>query len=175
MCVPTVNHPTPAPSSESGEPDPEDRIDPGCDLTVPDTVTGVNRPLLRRLPVVLAVAASLIVAACGGSESSFPLPAGAEWKAESGKSVNVEAQDNLFVPQFIQVKKGAKVTFANNGRNRHNVLASEQGSFEDIQVDQFDPGMSASRTFDKTGEFGFYCSLHGTRNKGMYGAIKVVD
>lgn len=77
------------------------------------------------------------------------------------------------MPQFIEVKKGTKVTFSNGGRNRHDVIASDEGSFADIQVDQFDPGMSAVRTFDKPGEYGFYCSLHGTKTKGMYGAIKV--
>lgn len=101
------------------------------------------------------------------------MPAGAKWTKESGTTATVDARDNDFVPQFIEVKKGTKVTFDNSGQNRHNVLAADSGSFEDIQVDQFDPGMSASRTFDKAGTYGYFCSLHGTKNKGMYGAIKV--
>lgn len=136
----------------------------------------MTRSALRPLRILLVAVAGVLLVSCSGgsSSSSVELPAGASWKVESGKAVQVEAQDNLFLPQFIQVKKGAKVTFTNTGRNQHNVLASEEGTFTDIQVDEFDPGKSATRTFDKDGEFGFYCSLHGTKNKGMYGAIKVV-
>lgn len=60
-------------------------------------------------------------------------------------------------------------------RNRHNVLPDEEGDFKEVQVDELDPGMKASRTFDEVGEFGYYCSLHGTPTKGMFGAIKVVE
>lgn len=127
--------------------------------------------------LVLIAGLGLVLVSCGGSGDSagYQLPAGAKWTKERGSSAKVEAQDNQFAPQFIEVKKGTKVTFTNGGRNRHNVLAAEQGSFSDIQVDQFDPGMSASRTFDKPGTYGYYCSLHGTKTKGMFGAIKVED
>ncbi|MBS1837620.1 MAG: cupredoxin domain-containing protein, partial [Actinobacteria bacterium] len=128
------------------------------------------------LRLLLVVGLGLVVVSCGGGSSSSSdvvMPAGAKWTKESGSAVGLQARDNDFVPQFIEIKKGTKVTFENAGQNRHNVLAADQGSFEDIQVDQFDPGMSASRTFDKAGTFGYYCSLHGTKNKGMYGAIKV--
>ncbi|HNG24622.1 MAG TPA: plastocyanin/azurin family copper-binding protein, partial [Microthrixaceae bacterium] len=57
----------------------------------------------------------------------------------------------------------------------HNVLPDEEGDFKEVQVDELDPGMKASRTFDEVGEFGYYCSLHGTATKGMFGAIKVVE
>lgn len=144
------------------------------DLTVP----GVTRPSIRPLHLAALALVSLVVVSCGGDGGSgsagVSLPAGSTWKSQSGSSVTVDAKDDFFVPQFIEVKKGTKVTFENTGRNRHNVLAATEGSFKDIQLEQFEPGMSASRTFDETGEFGYYCSLHGSKNRGMYGGIKVV-
>ncbi len=118
---------------------------------------------------------ALALASCSSSASSYTLPKGEKWTSEDGKAVTVEARDNVFVTQFIEVKKGTKVTWDNTGRNRHNVLPDDEGDFTEIPADELDPGMSASVTFDKVGEFGYYCSLHGTKNKGMFGAIKVVD
>ena len=132
-------------------------------------------PTALRLVVVAAVA--LVLAACsgGGSSSTYQLPSGEKWAKESGKAVTIDARDNVFVTQFIEVKKGTKITWENTGRNRHNVLPDDEGDFSDIPVDQLDSGMEASRTFEETGEFGYYCSLHGSKTKGMFGAIKVVD
>ena len=130
----------------------------------------------RTVRLALIAGVGLLAVACaGGSSSSFSLPDGATWTKESGKDVTVDTRDNVFVPQFIEVKKGAEVTWDNTGRNRHNVLPDEEGDFKEVQVDELDPGMKASRTFDEVGEFGYYCSLHGTATKGMFGAIKVVE
>lgn len=130
----------------------------------------------RVLRTALMCSAFVVLAACGGgSSSTYSLPDGESWQRESGKEVVVESRDNVFVPQFIEVEKGTTVTWDNTGRNRHNVLADDEGDFEDIPVEELEPGTSASRTFDETGEFGYYCSLHGTMTKGMFAAIKVVD
>lgn len=117
------------------------------------------------------------LAACSGADkaSSYTLPAGATWTKESGKQTTVDTSDNLFTPQFVEVKKGTAVTWDNTGRNRHNVLPNDEGAFTEIPVDKLDPGMTASVTFDEVGEYGYYCSLHGSANKGMFGAIKVVE
>ncbi len=124
----------------------------------------------------VACGALAVLAACGGgSSSTYELPSGEKWQPESGSDVVVDARDNIFVPQFIEVKKGTTVTWENTGRNRHNVLADDEGDFDDIPVEELEPGTSASRTFEESGEFGYYCSLHGTMTKGMFGAIKVVD
>jgi plastocyanin len=88
--------------------------------------------------------------------------------------VVVKAVDNNFEQQFIEVKKGTTVTFQNDGRNRHDVVPDEENAFPEIATDQFDPGTSADVTFDQPGVIGYYCSLHGTPTKGMYGKIKVV-
>ncbi len=124
---------------------------------------------------LIAVTLAAFAGCSGGTTSTFTLPAGAKWTMGSGKDTFVDSSDNVYTPQFVEVKKGAKITWENTGRNRHNVLPNEEGAFTEIPVDKLDPGMKASVTFDEVGEFGYYCSLHGSANKGMFGAIKVVE
>ncbi|MCZ7631783.1 MAG: plastocyanin/azurin family copper-binding protein [Microthrixaceae bacterium] len=97
-------------------------------------------------------------------------------KSETGESeVTVDAVDNNFKPKYIEISKGTAVNFVNEGRNVHNVLPVEEGAFKPIDADDFDPGDDGTITFDKTGDFPYYCSLHGTKTKGMIGGIRVVE
>ena len=88
-------------------------------------------------------------------------------------AVDVQARDNNFVPAYIEVKAGTTVTFTNRGRNQHNVLPTTEGAFPSIEVDDLEPGTSQDITFDEPGDYPYYCSLHGTKTKGMVGAIRV--
>lgn len=88
--------------------------------------------------------------------------------------VTVEAVDNNMVPQFVEVSKGTVVTFVNHGRNVHNLLPDDPAAFPAAETGTFDSGATVDVTFDKVGEFGYYCSLHGTQTKGMFGSVKVV-
>lgn len=90
-------------------------------------------------------------------------------------AVVVDATDNSFKPRYIEVKAGTTVTFRNDGRNPHNVLAVEKEAFEDVDTADFKPKAEAKITFDEPGDVPFYCSLHGTRTKGMTGAVRVVE
>lgn len=143
----------------------------------------------RVVTLLIAVAAvSSAAVACGGDSGGSPSttaaaggsPAqpkvGNDYRDETASAaVSVQAKDNVFDGQFIEITKGTTVTFTNDGRNRHNVLPDRADEFTAIETDQFDPGMTGQITFDETGEFRYYCSLHGTPTKGMFGAIKVVD
>jgi plastocyanin len=90
-------------------------------------------------------------------------------------AVVVDGVDNSFRPRYIEVKAGTTVTFRNDGRNPHNVLAVEKGGFDDVVTADFKPKAEAEITFDETGDFPYYCSLHGTKTKGMTGAVRVVE
>ncbi len=70
---------------------------------------------------------------------------------------------------------GTTVTFDNKGRTEHNAITSIDDKFESIETGELDPGMTPTRTFDEPGDYPYYCSLHGTKVKGMYGAIRVVE
>jgi plastocyanin len=89
--------------------------------------------------------------------------------------VVVDARDNAFRQDYIEVRAGTTVTFRNIGRTEHNVLPVEDEAFALIEAEDLQPGDEADLTFDEAGEFPYYCSLHGTTTAGMVGAVRVVD
>ena len=135
---------------------------------------------MPRALVVLVLAAGLLFApACGGDDdtdsSSVDLSDKTFEDLTGSTSVEVDAVDNNFKPAYIEIKAGTTVTFTNQGRNQHNVLPVDEGAFEPIDVEEFEPGTSQSITFDDPGDYPYYCSLHGTKTKGMVGAVRVVE
>jgi len=144
---------------------------------------------IRALAVLAVLVATL--AACGSGESATPTADKASETTKpadgpdlSGKdfedltassTVEVQARDNTFNAPYIEVKAGTEVSFINKGRNQHNVVPTVNGAFVDIPTDEFEPGESASITFDDPGEYPYYCTLHGTKTKGMVGAIRVLQ
>lgn len=88
--------------------------------------------------------------------------------------VVVQARDNTFVPAYIEVSPGTTVLFRNTGRNDHNVIPSNDGAFEPIEATDLAPKDEAELVFDEAGDFPYFCSLHGTRTKGMVGGVRVV-
>lgn len=144
---------------------------------------------MRTIGAATAVAALLLVG-CGDSESggsgsdgvdgatqeAIDLMDEGEMKTETGESdVTVDAVDNNFKPKYIEISKGTAVKFVNEGRNIHNVMPVADGAFTPIEADVFDPGDDGTVTFDEVGDFPYYCTLHGTKTKGMIGGIRVVE
>lgn len=136
--------------------------------------------------VAVGLCALVLIGGCGNSDSSAAgngtasKDAAAEksvkWTDETGKgAVEVDARDNSFHPEYMTVSPGTKVTFDNKGRNPHNVIPVTKGEFKTVEVQDFQPGDTVVRTFDKPGEYRYYCSLHGTPTQGMTGRIKVVE
>jgi plastocyanin len=130
----------------------------------------------------LLVASSLL-AGCGSqslsSTEGTTAPEGPDLSSvtfedrTAATSVQVDAVDNAFKPEYVTVKAGTTVTFRNDGRNEHNVIPTISGGFAAIQADQFKPGTEQPVTFATPGDYPYYCSLHGTKTKGMIGAIRV--
>jgi plastocyanin len=145
---------------------------------------------LRRLLIACVALTSITLAACGdgddatsGTTTSTTAAAGGDAVDLSDKEfedltdqteVSVQSRDNAFLADYIIVKAGTTVTWTNRGRTEHNVLPAVDGAFAPIEVQDLEPGMSASITFDEPGDYPYYCSLHGTRTKGMVGAVRVV-
>ncbi len=143
----------------------------------------------RHLGVLLAGAA-LLLTSCGGDDDSgessdsgdADLTEAVALMDEAGpedqtgaEEVTVDAVDNNFKPKYVAVSVGTEVTFVNDGQNVHNVLPVEDGAFEPIEASAFDPGDEGAVVFDEAGDFPYYCSLHGTKTKGMIGGIRVVE
>ena len=135
----------------------------------------------RRL-VLLAAFPALMGVACGGDSGDDEVQEAKDLMEEAditdltGESDPVvDARDNVFNDKYIEVEVGTTVTFDNTGENVHNVLPVEEGAFEPIEASEFDPGDIGTVTFDEVGDFPYYCSLHGTKTKGMVGGVRVVE
>ncbi|MEO6629828.1 MAG: plastocyanin/azurin family copper-binding protein [Aquihabitans sp.] len=144
---------------------------------------------LRTAALILVIA--LPLGACGDGESSSPAPSAGDTKPikptggvdladkdfvdlTSSSNVAVQARDNSFVKPYIEVKAGTTITFTNRGRNDHNLLPATDGAFQGIEVENFGPKGTDAITFDRPGDYPYYCSLHGTLTKGMIGAVRVL-
>lgn len=91
------------------------------------------------------------------------------------RTVQVTVEDNTFDPSYLRVSPGTKLVFTNDGRNDHNVTPVDPKSFDAIPTEKFGPGRVASVTVGGAGDYGFYCSIHGTKRlNGQSGVIRVV-
>lgn len=145
-----------------------------------------------RTKALLVLATTLLAVSCGSGESASD-PADTtvpsttavdavglrdeEFKDMTGEDeVVIQARDNTFLPAYVEVSPGTKITFRNVGRTEHNVIPSEEGAFEAIEATELEPKAEVEMTFNHEGTYPYpyYCSLHGTRTAGMIGAVRVV-
>jgi plastocyanin len=112
------------------------------------------RPSRFLVPALSVLAATVIVAGCGGTGSSAPV---ATTKVSMAKSYR-------FDPKAIEIKAGATVTWTNNDNFTHTVKVDGQ---EDHKVGR---GDSVSITFAKPGTYHYVCTLH---SKDMHGTVIV--
>jgi plastocyanin len=74
----------------------------------------------------------------------------------SAASVSVEIENFTFAPETITVTAGTTVTFVNRDDIPHLVAANE-GAFRSKALDT---GDAFSFTFEKAGQYGYFCALH---------------
>lgn len=143
----------------------------------------------RRAALALMVAGAVLAGAgCGGDDDDTGLSGSGSGSAAAsgegevpddlvvleGDEVEVQALDNTFRPQNVQVAPGTTVTWTNVGRNDHDVLPAE-GDDWGVEVEGFTPGDTYSQTFDDPGVYDYYCSIHGTATAGMIGTVVVAE
>jgi plastocyanin len=108
---------------------------------------------------LLAAALTVVgLAACSGSGS------GQVEQTGLGKVVEIEAVDNVFKAETIEIEPGTEVRWVNKGRNAHDVTPTDA---------DFEPGVTYSHVFTEPGEYPYYCTAHGTKTRGMIGKIVV--
>ena len=119
---------------------------------------------------LLALAASLMIVACGGG--------GGEGTTIEGNDVTVDMFDNRFQYTEIRIPVGGSVNWVGAGRNPHNAVAADEswstetafGSLEQLEGDE------ARLTYDEPGEYIFFCTFHGNaQGAGMAGTLVVGD
>ena len=82
--------------------------------------------------------------------------------AKAASSLTVSIGDNFYSPASISIDAGDTVTWTNDGAAQHSATASD-GSFD---TGIFGPGGSRSVTFDNSGTFNYFCTVHGTAQSG---------
>lgn len=85
---------------------------------------------------------------------------------------DVTALDNSFDAQVVKVAPGTTVRWTNKGRQDHDVIPAEGGSWG-AEVDDFHPGDVYEHTFVEPGTYDYYCTIHGTSDRGMIGTVIV--
>jgi len=114
-----------------------------------------------------ALAAVAMLIACGGASAQTRI---------SGEHVTVLMFDDRFQYDEIHIPVGGSVDWVGAGRNPHNAVASDGswstetvfGSLEQLEGD------SAVLTYDRSGEYVFFCTLHGNAaGNGMAGVLVV--
>ncbi|MGQ0848316.1 MAG: right-handed parallel beta-helix repeat-containing protein [Actinomycetota bacterium] len=112
----------------------------------------------------------LLMAACAGVGEPPP--------ESAGNRTVVEMFDNTFSSSEIHIKVGSELSFVGAGRNPHNAVASDGswttesvfGSLEQLA------GEEAVLSFERPGEYVFFCTFHGTaEGVGMAARLVVGD
>jgi plastocyanin len=122
----------------------------------------LTRPQHGGLLLVVALAAGLALAACGGSTSA---PATSAPGATGGATVTIK--DFAFTPQTLTVPVGAKVTWINSDSVTHTVTSAESMATDAATTDLFEirlagGGNTLTLTFDTAGTFHYLCTPHRT-------------
>ena len=154
--------------------------------THPTVKPAPKRYSTRALFVLLAFAAMIVLAACGGttSGSTTPTPTQAgntpttapagntptpttgttATTTPSGSTMAVSITSNgtfAFSPATITIKVGTTVTWTNNTSAPHTVTSDDGTSFDSgINNPISASGGTYSFTFTKAGTFTYHCSIH---------------
>ena len=88
------------------------------------------------------------------------------------QTVTVQAIDNTFRPDRIEVAPGTEVVWVNRGRNDHDLFADLGFG---VTAAEFKPGDEYRHVFTEPGEYPYYCTIHGTPDVGMTGTVVVTD
>jgi plastocyanin len=122
---------------------------------------------LRRVgPLLFFVLLAVAVASCGGgggggssgpaSQSDSSTHA-ANVKPSGAGQQGVSIRNFKFAPGTITVRKGDRITIANQDSTAHTVTSDNGSSFDTGDIN---PGSSSTITVNTTGRIAYHCSIH---------------
>jgi plastocyanin len=129
-----------------------------------DTYAAAVHGLLATMPVTVMVAASVLLAGCGGGGAKTS----AEPGATSAKTIVVDTTEFKLEPSVSRVKPGT-YTFrgVNRGTIPHVVELEGQGLEEETETIQPGESKTMELTLNQVGKYELYCPLDDHKKKGM--------
>jgi nitrite reductase (NO-forming) len=126
------------------------------------------------LLVIAAALIPIIIASRGQSNSQAQGPRPAQTTAAAPASVTITASEFKFSPTHLQASVGQKVTVTlnNTGVVEHDITIPDVGFTLLARAGQTATG---DLTFDKPGDYEFFCSIPGHKDAGMKGTLTVLD
>ncbi|QXC63009.1 right-handed parallel beta-helix repeat-containing protein [Aquihabitans sp. G128] len=126
---------------------------------------------MRKSVFATAAVVLILAGACGADPDLRQLGGG----ATLAKATEVVALDNVFGDDGadIRIDVGGTVSWANDGRNDHNIVPVAKGADWGATAQRFRPGDHYSHAFPTEGVYEYYCSLHGSKTGGMKGRVLV--
>ena len=107
--------------------------------------------------IIAGVAAVLTIVGLGACTSGPVEQTGA------GTVVEVVAVDNVFKPE------------TNEGRNNHDIGPVAANGNWGVALEEFGADAVYSHTFTEPGAYDYYCTVHGTKTRGMIGKVVVTE
>lgn len=126
------------------------------------SVTRSKRHGGRALFVLLAFAAMIVLAACGGSTGGGSTPTPAATSSGPAMAVSITNSGTFaFSPATITIKVGTTVTWTNTTGAPHTVTSDDGTTFDSgINTPIAANGGTFSFTFTKAGTFTYHCQIH---------------
>jgi plastocyanin len=134
--------------------------------------------VIGRLLGGAALALVVLAAGCGEDDANADKGKKDDTKLEDvvkidGSEADVTVLDNTFNDENIEVAPGTKVVWTNDGRQNHDIVPVDDSVEFGVEPGDFEPETVYEYVFDKPGTYRYYCSLHGTEDAGMIGAVVV--
>jgi plastocyanin len=117
------------------------------------------------------LAATLVLAACGGNGDDGAAGDGATDDGATGGVITIEAGDLYFEPEEVSAQAGTvEFELVNVGAVEHDLVIEEAG---DTEVVLAEPGETATGSIElEAGTYTYYCSIPGHRAT-MEGTLEV--
>jgi plastocyanin len=128
----------------------------------------MNALLVRTLPLVSGL---LLIGGCSSGDSDLTAPPNDnDSPPTNGSDASVDVRDDFFSPASTSVDQGETVRWTWNGSNQHNVTWPEA----DLTNSPTQSTGSHQVTMpDSSGEYVYFCTIHGSPTGGMRGTINV--
>ena len=126
--------------------------------------------------VILAAIIILILAGAYyllAMNPSYNNPSGSNDNTPAARTLDIAATEFRFAPDKITVRSGERVriNFKNSGTTSHNLILDGLNAATQVIA----PGKTTTLDFTApaAGDYNFYCSVNGHKDKGMRGTLTV--